>query len=272
LYFLPAETGSLIPLQKARTLASDGQNITALSWEGTSLSYYTPGSTSPNKVLSLPAPCQALAPIPEAAGFLLGGPAGLWAVSPDHRLKALDTTPTLSLLAHTSFILSQTSPTTLLARTAQPPHLPLTRTALPAPIQTWWVENPTSSAGTFRYRDTLYAFTYQSSCRLFDIDTIRPVSFLGKAASPYLAARWGTEYLGTLTLSSQGILAPLNLSRVQSFAVDFLGGHLYYVRSDTLWESNLHTGATQLRAAPLPAAKLKVIGIYSQGRAKITSR
>ncbi len=272
MYFLPADSSLPLPLQKARTIAADGQTLLALSWEGTALSYYTPGNTTPTRTISLPAPCLTLAPKPETAGFLAGGPSGLWEISSNYRLKNIEPTPTLHLLHSPSFILSQTAPSALAARTPAPPYSILTRIPLPGPLQTWWIESPNSAMGTFRYQDTLYTFTYQSSGRLFTIDTSRPAPFREKATSPYLTQHWGTEYIGTFTLSPQGTLSPLNLSTIQCFAADFLGGYLYYIRQDTLWERNLHTGAACARATPLKAHQLKVIGAYAQGRARVTTR
>jgi len=269
---MPPDSGSPLPLQKARTIAADGQSLATLSWDGTTLSYYTPGNTTPTKIISLPAPCLTLAPRPEAAGFLTGGPDGLWEVSSNYRIRLIDDTPTLQLLANASFVLSQTTPTTLAAHTPASPHLILTSTSVPGPLQTWWMESPNSAAGTFRYQDTFYAFTYQSAGRLFTIDTSRPAPSREKAASPYLTHRWGTEYIGTLTLLPEGTLTPLNLSAIQCFAVDFLGGYLYYVRQDTLWERNLHTGATHPRATSFRAGRMKVTGAYAQGRASVTTR
>ncbi len=169
-------------------------------------------------------------------------------------------------------MLAQITPTTLAARTAPPPHLILTQTPLPGPIYAWWIEGPNTAAGTFRYRDTLYTFSYQSAARLFTIDTSRPASLQEKATSPYLTQRWGTEYLGTFSLSPQGTLSPLNIPDVRCFAVDFFGGYLYYVRQDTLWERDLKTAQTHLSATPFSAQRIKVIGTYAQGRAKITTR
>ncbi len=272
LYFLPAETGELIFLQEAHAIAADGYLVAALSRGGTRLSYYPPGATTPTRTLSLPAPCLSIAPRPEARGFLLGGAGGLWEASSDHRLKALTETPALNLLSHASFVLAQTAPITIMPYLPQPPYLPLPATTLPGPLQSWWIEGPNSAGGTFRYRDTLYAFSYQSSSRLFTIDTVRLAPFREKATSPYLTQRWGTEYTGTFTLSLGGTLLPLNISGVRSFAADFFGGYLYYVRSDTLWERNLHNGAERLRATPFRGHRLRVIGAYDQGRAKITTR
>ena len=240
--------------------------------DGSTLTYYLPGSTSPARSIPLPSPCHALAPAPEKAGFLLGGPTGLWEVSSAYRLKALDTTPVLQLISHTSFVLAQRNLVTIRALSPQSPYLPLEILSLPGPLHTCWVEGPTAAAGTFRYRDTLYNFTYQSPARLFDVDTIRPAPSVQKATSPYLTVRWGTEYIGALTLSPQGILTPPGIRSVQAFAADFLGGYLYYVRADTLWERNLHTGAETFRAAPFRPTQLKVVGVYTQGRARITSR
>jgi hypothetical protein len=104
------------------------------------------------------------------------------------------------------------------------------------------------------------------------MDTLRPAPSVQRATSPYLTVRWGTEYIGALTLSPQGILTPPGIRSVQAFAADFLGGYLYYVRADTLWERNLHTGAETFRAAPFRPTQLKVVGVYTQGRARITSR
>ena len=253
-------------------MAADGQTLIALSWEGNALSYYPPGNTTPTRTIFLPAPCLTLAPRPEAAGFLAGGPGGLWEISPTYRLKSMDSTPTLYLLHGPSFVLSQITPTTIAARTPAPPYTILTSISLPGPLQTCWMESPNSAAGTFRYQDTLHAFTYQSSGRLFAIDTTRPAPFQEKATSPYLTPRWGTEYIGTFTRSPEGTLSPLNLSAIQCFAVDFFGGYLYYVRRDTLWERHLHTGATYLRATPFQAHQIKVTGAYAQGRARVTTR
>lgn len=272
LYFLPADSGNPLPLQSARALAADGETVTALSLNGSTLTYYVPGHTSPARSLPLPAPCHALAPAPEKAGFLLGGPTGLWDVSPTGRLRALDTTPVLQLISHTSFVLAQSSLVTIRALSPQSPYLPLASLSLPGPLYTCWVESPTAAAGTFRYGDTLYSFTYQSPARLFDMDTIRPAPSVQKTTSPYLTVRRGIEYTGSLTLSPQGILTPPGIGGVQVFAVDFLGGYLYYVRTDTLWERNLHTGAETFRAAPFRPTQLKVVGVYTQGRARITSR
>ncbi len=272
LYFLPAGSGSPLPLQGARALAADGETISTLSLNGSTLTYYVPGSTSPAQSLPLPAPCYALAPIPEKVGFLLGGPTGLWEVSPTGRLKALDTTPVLQLISHASFVLAQSSLVTIRALSPQSPYLPLASLSLPGPLYTYWVESPTAAAGTFRYGNTLYNFTYQSPARLFGMDTIRPALSVQKATSPYITVRWGTEYTGSLTLSPQGILTPPGIESVQAFAVDFLGGYLYYVRADTLWERNLHTSVETFRAAPFRSTQLKVVGAYTQGRARITSR
>ena len=272
LYFLPADGGNLFPLQRARALAADGETIAALSLDGNTLTYYEPASTSPARSLSLPASCCAIAPAPEKAGFLLGAPNGLWEVSPTYRLKALDTTPAFQLISHMSFVLAQSSALAIRALSPKPPYLPLASLSLPGPLRAWWVESPTMATGIFHYGDTLYSFTYQSPARLFVIDTLRPALSLQKATSPYLTARWGTEYTGSFILSPQGELIPPGTGGVQTFTVDFFGGYLYYVRADTLWERNLHTNTETFRAAPFRTMQLKVVGVYSQGRAMITTR
>jgi hypothetical protein len=271
LYYLPAG-GSPIPLQTCLSMKADGHQVAVLSTDKQTLSYYTPGSMAPTQHSSLPFPGQTVAAKPDMKGFFIGGPQGLWATTSEERLTELTKTPALSLLPSTGFVLQLVSATHLMAAHPQKPSLTLAELRLPGPLINWWAEPPLGAAGIFFYRDTLYRFSYRADARHFAIDTISPTAQYYAAASPYLVKRTGTEYTGTVTLSVQRTLSPLGLAQVQAFAVDFLGGWLYCVQRDTLWEYALPQGASRPLIAPLSAYTLEVCGVYRYGRANITTR
>jgi len=136
-----------------------------------------------------------------------------------------------------------------------------------------WVETPTSIGGTFRWRDTLYAFSYEPRARLLRLDTTQPTPYRKKLYSPYLKAQFGTEYLGTVSLSVQGVLSPLSLTGVQEAEVTFLDGKAFVLRQDSLVEYALGKAEPPRVIGIFPGTRsLTVVPVYRYGSAEITTR
>jgi hypothetical protein len=147
------------------------------------------------------------------------------------------------------------------------------RGQLPGPVVTLWIEHPTSAAGLFRWRDSLYAFRYTHTARLLQVDTTQPASFRERATSPYLKSSFGTEYLGSVSLSMDYQLRPGAFSGVQDWAADFFGGKGYFLRRDTVWRYALREPSILQAVGVFPgASEIEIVPVYLYGSAEITMR
>ncbi len=274
LFFIPP-TGSLELLRYAQALAGDGQMVGILSKYGEEVLFYEPGKREPTlgtHVILAAGAATDIAPKPEKAGFYVSGPSYWGSTTRFYFVEFHDALPTDRIYSGSTFLLRQVGDSVLYAAPAQSPLVPYARAALPGPIAAVWNVPPLGMEGTFRYRDTLYPWRYHAPSRTFSWDTTSPSRWVYVALSPYLSQRLGTEYLGRVELSSQGMLNPLGLPAVECFAVDFLGARVYYIRRDTLWEYHLLTRQAQVRSTPFSAKRLSLVAAYTYGEALITTR
>lgn len=273
LFFLPP-SGPPERLRPGKALAADGAQIALLAESGKQIFFYKPGQRAPTKTVDLAPrePATDIAPKPEETGFYISGPTYWASTKPDYTLAFEVAAPTHRIYSGSTFILRQVGDSLLYGAPAQRPLQSYAEAALPGAVQAAWGASPLGMEGTFRYRDTLFGWRYHAPSRLFSWDTITPTQLIHAAQSPYLSQRLGTEYLGRLELTHQGVLNPIGVSKVICFAVDFLGGRLYYVRQDTLWEYDLQKQVFTPRSAPFLAKRLQLVAAYAYGTALITTK
>ncbi len=276
LYWVPEGGATVYLPYEVQAIAGTEKHLWALSREGHTLWVFAAGSTKPQSSYPVDYPVTTLTSTPQE--LYVGGPSHIGrgnlrgkSSSPELRWQWAPSGPVSALTPGSAFVGAAAGPQllTLLPGEVQPSFA----VELPGPIQHLWVETPTGLGGTFRWRDTLYAFSYEPRARLLRLDTTQPTPYRKKLYSPYLKAQFGTEYLGTISLSAQGGLFPLNLTGVQEVEVSFFDGKAFILRQDSLLEYALAKAEPPRLIGIFPGARsLAVVPVYRYGSAEITTR
>mgnify|MGYP000038283967 CR=1 FL=1 len=276
LYWVPEGRTTVYLPYEVQSITGTEKHLWALSTDGHTLWGFRAGSTKPQYSELLPYSVATLASTAQqlyACGPSHTGQASLRGKGdqPGLRWQWASSMPVSVLAAGSSFTgaAGENRLLVLLPGEAQASFSEV----LPGPVQHLWVETPTGLGGTFRWKDTLYSFRYEPQARLLRLDTTQPTPYRKKLYSPYLKAQFGTEYLGTVSLSVQGVLFPLSLTRVEEVEVSFFDGKAFVLRQDSLLEYALTKADPPRLIGVFPSARtIAVVPVYRYGSAEITTR
>lgn len=276
LYWLPEGRVPVRLPYAVLSITGTEKHLWALGTDGRTLWGFRAGSTEPQYSELLPYSVATLAGTPQqlyAGGPFYTGQASLRGKDeqPGLRWQWASSTPVSVLAAGSSFT-GAAGGTHLLVLLPGKVQASFSE-ALPGPVQHLWVETPTGLGGTFRWQDTLYTFRYEVRARLLQLDTLRPAPYRKRLYSPYLKVQFGTEYLGSLTLSMQGVLSPPGLNGVEEMDATFLEGKVFVLRQDSVVEYALRGPEPPRLVGVFPGARsLTVVPVYRYGSAEITTR
>lgn len=280
LWWVPEGGGPVRLPYKVRSIVPADKEMVALAWGGDTVYFFSAGALSARRSSPIAGGVLALASVAVGKSLYIygvGSESGWlgWSPRPSAPLEETPAIPTLRgqrVVSAPSFVGIGDGKELRCMRPGE--KTAFWQGTLPGPIEALWAEPPTTLAGVWRGRDTVYAFSALPQAGVVQIDTARPARYRLRVASPYLQKNFGTEYLGTLSLLWEGRLEEGGLPQVQSIAADFLGGWGYVAQRDTVWLYRLPEGVE--RRQPLLtgvyAREIEVVGVYRYGSAEITMR
>ncbi|MCS7189834.1 MAG: hypothetical protein RMJ66_08160 [Bacteroidia bacterium] len=281
-WWLPEGGSPILLPYHMRTISVAGEWLAGVNAQGDSVYLFKAGGLLPYERFTLPCKINAMGCLSRGkSAYLYGGGANViwqgkfeskknsWEWS-QHSQRIWDTIT--GVVVSPAFVGVGSAS---LLRVYQPgERMPFHEVRLPGRLKVLWVGSPSEVGGIVEIGDMPYNFSYDVFARFLEVDTLQRARYHFCQYSPYFHPSFGVEYIGLVRLSAEGLLTPGGFTNVRSFSADFLGGRVFFLRGDSVWEASLTTPTVppHFHLSYSGAEEIEVVAVYRYGSAEFTMR